>query len=128
MFGIPVGGTHAHSWVMEHSDELTAFRSYAKVFPNNCTLLVDTYDVLKSGVPNAIKVFQEMKDAGIPLTRYGIRLDSATLHICPERQERCDKAGFTDAKIVVSNSLDEYTITSILSQVDASTALVLVSA
>ena len=117
MFGIPVGGTHAHSWVMEHSDELTAFRSYAKVFPNNCTLLVDTYDVLKSGVPNAIKVFQEMKDAGIPLTRYGIRLDSGDLaYLSRKARKMLDKAGFTDAKIVVSNSLDEYTITSILSQ------------
>ena len=116
-FDIPILGTHAHSWVMEHSDELTAFRSYAKVFPNNCTLLVDTYDVLKSGVPNAIKVFQEMKDAGIPLTRYGIRLDSGDLaYLSRKARKMLDKAGFTDAKIVVSNSLDEYTITSILSQ------------
>ena len=117
LFNIPILGTHAHSWVMEHSDELTAFRSYAKVFPNNCTLLVDTYDVLKSGVPNAIKVFQEMKDAGIPLTRYGIRLDSGDLaYLSRKARKMLDKAGFTDAKIVVSNSLDEYTITSILSQ------------
>ena len=117
MFGIPVGGTHAHSWVMEHSDELTAFRSYAKVFPNNCTLLVDTYDVLKSGVPNAIKVFQEMKDAGIPLTRYGIRLDSGDLaYLSRKARKMLDKAGFTDAKIVVSNSLDEYLITELQNQ------------
>lgn len=117
MFGIPVGGTHAHSWVMEHPDELTAFRNYAKVFPNNCTLLVDTYDVLKSGVPHAIQVFQEMKEAGIPLTKYGIRLDSGDLaYLSRKARKMLDQAGFTDAKIVVSNSLDEYTISSILSQ------------
>ena len=114
MFGIPVGGTHAHSWVMEHSDELTAFRSYAKVFPNNCTLLVDTYDVLKSGVPNAIKVFQEMKDAGIPLTRYGIRLDSGDLaYISKKARKMLDDAGFPDAVISASNDLDEYLIDSL---------------
>ena len=114
MFGIPVGGTHAHSWVMEHSDELTAFRSYAKVFPNNCTLLVDTYDVLKSGVPNAIKVFQEMKDAGIPLTRYGIRLDSGDLaYISKKARKMLDDAGFQDAVIAASNDLDETLISSL---------------
>ena len=108
MFGIPVGGTHAHSWVMEHSDELTAFRSYAKVFPNNCTLLVDTYDVLKSGVPNAIKVFQEMKDAGIPLTRYGIRLDSGDLaYISKKARKMLDAAGFPDAVIKEMTGLSE---------------------
>lgn len=116
-FGIPVGGTHAHSWVMEHTDELTAFRNYAKVFPNNCTLLVDTYDVLKSGVPHAIQVFQEMKENGIALTRYGIRLDSGDLaYLSRKARKMLDDAGFTDAKIVVSNSLDEYTISSILAQ------------
>ena len=117
MFGIPVGGTHAHSWVMEHSDELTAFRSYAKVFPNNCTLLVDTYDVLKSGVPNAIKVFQEMKDAGIPLTRYGIRLDSGDLaYFSKEARRMLDAAGYQDARIFASSDLDEYVIRELKAQ------------
>ena len=64
---MPVKGTHAHSWVMSFPDELTAFRKYAELFPNACTLLVDTYNTLESGVPNAIKVFQEMKDKGITL-------------------------------------------------------------
>ena len=117
MFGIPVGGTHAHSWVMEHSDELTAFRSYAKVFPNNCTLLVDTYDVLKSGVPNAIKVFQEMKDAGIPLTRYGIRLDSGDLaYLSRKARVMLDEAGHSDCLIFATNDLDEDILLALNSQ------------
>ena len=107
----------AHSWVMYYGSEYDAFKAYAEVYPDNAVFLVDTYDVLKSGVPNAIKVFQEMKDAGIPLTRYGIRLDSGDLaYLSRKARKMLDKAGFTDAKIVVSNSLDEYTITSILSQ------------
>ena len=73
MFDVPVKGTHAHSWIMSFPDELTAFRTYAKLYPSACILLVDTYDTLKSGVPNAIKVFKEMREAGIPLTFYGIR-------------------------------------------------------
>ena len=73
MFDVPVKGTHAHSWIMSFPDELTAFRTYAKLYPNACILLVDTYDTLNSGIPNAIKVFKEMREAGIPLTFYGIR-------------------------------------------------------
>ena len=116
-FDIPVGGTMAHSWVMYYQDELTAFRKFAEVYPDNCILLVDTYDVLKQGVPNAIKVFDEMKAKGIHSTNYGIRLDSGDLaYLSRESRRMLDEAGYEGAKIVVSNSLDEYTITSILEQ------------
>ena len=117
MFDIPVGGTMAHSWVMFYQDELTAFRNYAKMYPNNCILLADTYDILGSGVPHAIQVFREMKEAGTLNGAYGIRLDSGDLAYKSKAARRMlDEAGFTEAKIVVSNSLDEYTITSILEQ------------
>ena len=79
MFDVPVMGTHAHSWIMSFPDELTAFITYARLFPNACTLLVDTYDTLRSGVPNAIKTFDKMKEEGIKLGSYGIRLDSGDL-------------------------------------------------
>lgn len=116
-FDIPVSGTMAHSWVMYYGDELTAFRRFAEVYPDNCILLVDTYDVLRSGVPNAIKVFSEMRDAGIESKSFGIRLDSGDLaYLSREARAMLDAAGFDRAKIVVSNSLDEYTITSILDQ------------
>lgn len=116
-FGIPVGGTMAHSYVMYYQDELTAFRKYAAIYPDNCILLVDTIDVLKSGVPHAVEVFREMQAAGIPLTVYGIRLDSGDLaYLSKKSRKMLDEAGFPDARIVVSNSLDEYTITSILDQ------------
>ena len=116
-FDIPVGGTMAHSWVMYYQDELTSFRKFAEVYPDNCILLVDTYDVLRSGVPNAIRVFDEMKAKGIKSKNYGIRLDSGDLaYLSREARRMMDEAGYTDAKIVVSNSLDEYTITSILDQ------------
>ena len=116
-FDIPVGGTMAHSWVMFYQDELTAFRKFAEVYPDNCILLVDTYDVLKSGVPNAIRVFDEMKARGVQSKNYGIRLDSGDLaYLSRESRRMLDEAGYTEAKIVVSNSLDEYTITSILDQ------------
>ncbi len=116
-FKIPVGGTMAHSWVMFYQDELTAFRKFAEIYPNNCILLVDTYDVLKQGVPNAIKVFQEMKEQGIESKNYGIRIDSGDLaYLTRKARKQLDDAGFTDARIVISNSLDEYTIRSILDQ------------
>lgn len=116
MFNIPIGGTMAHSWVMFFKNEYTAFKKYAEIYPNNCTLLVDTYDVLNSGVPNAIKVFQEMKDAGIK-GKLGIRLDSGDLaYLSKEARKMLDEAGFKEAKIVVSNSLDEYTIRSLINQ------------
>lgn len=117
MFGLPAVGTMAHSWVMRFRDELTAFRTYAKYYPTNCVLLADTYDVLKSGVPNAIRVFQEMKDSGLLEKGYGIRLDSGDLaYLSKEARRKLDNAGFPEAKIVVSNSLDEYRITSLLNQ------------
>ena len=116
-FGIPVGGTMAHSWVMFYKDELTAFKKFAEVYPDNCILLVDTYDVLKSGVPNAIKVFKEMREKNIKSKNYGIRLDSGDLaYLSREAKKLLNEAGFEDAKIVVSNSLDEFTIHSILNQ------------
>lgn len=116
-FDIPVGGTMAHSWVMFYQDELTAFRKFAEVYPDNCILLVDTYDVLRQGVPHAIQVFDEMKARGVASKNYGIRLDSGDLaYLSREARRMLDEAGYTGAKIVVSNSLDEYTITSILDQ------------
>ena len=116
-FGIPALGTHAHSWIMSFGDELTAFRKYAELYPQNTTLLVDTYDTLRSGVPNAIKVFQELKDAGQMPTKYGIRLDSGDLAYLSKKARRMlDEAGFTDASICASSDLDEYLIDSLLSQ------------
>ena len=117
MFDVPVKGTHAHSWIMSFPDELTAFRAYAKMYPNACILLVDTYDTLESGVPNAIKVFQEMREKGIPLTFYGIRLDSGDLaYLSKEARKMLDKAGFQDAVISASNDLDEELISSLKNQ------------
>ena len=116
-FDIPVGGTMAHSFIMFYKDELTAFRKFASIYPNNCILLVDTYDVLKQGVPHAIQVFKEMRDKGIKSTNFGIRIDSGDLgYLTQKSREMLDAAGFTNAKIVISNSLDEYTIKSILDQ------------
>lgn len=114
MFNVPVKGTHAHSWIMSFPDELTAFRTYAKLYPTASILLVDTYDTLKSGVPNAIKVFQEMRKAGIPLTFYGIRLDSGDLaYLSKKAKKMLDAAGFPDAVISASNDLDENLISSL---------------
>lgn len=114
MFGVPILGTHAHSWVMSFPSEIEAFRHYAKTFPDACTFLVDTYDTLRSGVPTAIKVFQEMKDAGIELKNYGIRLDSGDLaYLSKKARKMLDEAGFTDAKITASSDLDEYLIMSL---------------
>ncbi len=117
LFHVPVKGTHAHSWIMSFPDEYTAFKTYASFYPDACILLVDTYDTLKSGVPNAIRVFQEMKDAGIPLTFYGIRLDSGDLaYLSKKARAMLDKAGFTDAVISASSDLDEYLIDSLKTQ------------
>ena len=114
MFDVPVKGTHAHSWIMSFPDELTAFRTYAKLYPTACILLVDTYDTLNSGVPNAIKVFKEMREAKIPLTFYGIRLDSGDLaYLSKKAKKMLDEAGFPDATISASNDLDEYLIDSL---------------
>ena len=111
MFDVPVLGTHAHSWIMSFKDEYTAFKEYARLYPDSCTLLVDTYDTLKSGVPNAIRVFQEMRDAGIKPKSYGIRLDSGDLaYLSKKARKMLDAAGFTDAVIAASNDLDELLI------------------
>ena len=114
LFDVPVKGTHAHSWIMSFPDEYTAFKTYADMYPSACILLVDTYDTLKSGVPNAIRVFQEMRDAGVPLTNYGIRLDSGDLaYLSKKARKMLDAAGFPDAVISASNDLDEYLIDSL---------------
>lgn len=115
-FAIPVSGTMAHSWIMYFEDEYTAFKKYAEIYPDNSLFLVDTYDVLKSGVPNAIKV---AKDVLQPMGKRlkGIRIDSGDLaYLSKKARVMLDKAGLTDCKILASNSLDEYTINSILAQ------------
>ena len=112
LYGSPAGGTMAHSWVQMFPDELSAFRAYCKLYPENATLLVDTYDVLHSGVPNAIRAFQE---AGI--TKCAIRIDSGDLsYLSQKARKLLDKAGLTDCKIVASNALDEYIIRDLLLQ------------
>ncbi len=114
LFDVPVKGTHAHSWIMSFPDEYTAFKTYADLYPSACILLVDTYDTLKSGVPNAIRVFREMRAAKIPLTFYGIRLDSGDLaYLSKKARKMLDDAGFPDAVISASNDLDEYLIESL---------------
>lgn len=114
LFDVPVKGTHAHSWVMSFPDEITAFRKYADLFPNACTLLVDTYNTLESGVPNAIKVFSEMREKGIELKNYGIRLDSGDLaYLSKKARVMLDEAGFKDAVISASSDLDENLIASL---------------
>ena len=111
MFNIPVSGTHAHSWVMAFENELEAFREYARIFPNNCILLIDTYDV-EQGLENAITVGLEMKERGEKLL--GVRIDSGDLAWLSKRaRARLDEAGLPDCGIVLSNDLDEYTIRSI---------------
>ena len=116
MFGIPVNGTMAHSWVMYFGNEFEAFKKYAEVYPDSTTLLVDTYDVINSGVPNAIRVAKEVLE---PMGKRlkGIRIDSGDLaYLSKKIRQMLDDAGLEDCKIVVSNSLDEFTITSLLSQ------------
>jgi len=113
-FDINISGTHAHSWVMSFDEEIEAFRTYAENFPDSCILLVDTYDTLESGVPNAIKVFEEMKEKGIKSNLYGIRLDSGDLaYLSKQARQMLDEAGFEDAVIVASSNLDEDIITSL---------------
>ncbi|MBE5941597.1 MAG: nicotinate phosphoribosyltransferase [Lachnospiraceae bacterium] len=117
IFDVPVLGTHAHSWIMSFPDEYTAFKTYADMYPDACILLVDTYDTLKSGVPNAIKVFEEMRAAGIQSKRYGIRLDSGDLaYLSKKARKMLDAAGFNDAIISASSDLDEYLIDSLKTQ------------
>jgi nicotinate phosphoribosyltransferase len=108
-YALPVRGTHAHSWVQAFPDELSAFRAYAETFPDNTILLVDTYDTLKSGIPNAIIVARELRERGYELR--GIRLDSGDLVLLSRESRRMlDAAGFTQVRIVASNDLDEYQI------------------
>ncbi|MBQ6735494.1 MAG: nicotinate phosphoribosyltransferase [Lachnospiraceae bacterium] len=117
LFDVPVTGTHAHSWIMSFPDEYSAFKEFAKLYPQSCILLVDTYDTLESGVPNAIRVFQEMKEEGIKSKKYGIRLDSGDLaYLSKEARRMLDEAGFPDAIISASNDLDEHIILSIKQQ------------
>lgn len=123
IFDIPVLGTHAHSWIMSFPDEYTAFKTYADMYPDACILLVDTYDTLKSGVPNAIKVFEEMRTKGITSKKYGIRLDSGDLaYLSKKARKMLDAAGFTDAIISASSDLDEYLIDSLKTQGSAITS------
>ncbi len=114
MFNIPVVGTQAHSWVQKFDSELESFRAYADVYPDKCLLLVDTYDVIKSGVPNAIKVFDELKAKGHkPM---GIRIDSGDLqYLSVEAKKLFEEAGYTNLSYTASNDLDEYTIASLKS-------------
>lgn len=115
MFDIPVSGTHAHSWVMNFKDEYTAFKAYADVYPDNALLLVDTYDTLNQGVPNAIKVFDELKSRGHKPK--GIRLDSGDLaYLSKKARKMLDDAGYPDTVICASGDLDEYSITSLKNQ------------
>ena len=116
LYGVPAAGTMAHSWVQMFDTEYEAFKTYCELYPNNATLLVDTYNTLKSGVPNAIRAFNEvLKPLGI--TKCGIRLDSGDMtYLTIKAREMLDAAGWTDCQISVSNSLDEYIIQDLLRQ------------
>lgn len=111
-YGIPALGTMAHSWVQMYSNEYDAFKKYAEIYPDNCVLLVDTFNVLKSGVPAAIKVFQELRPP-----KMGIRIDSGDIaYLTKKARKMLDDAGLKECKIVVSNSLDEYIIRDIIEE------------
>ena len=116
LYGVPAGGTMAHAWVQMFDTEYDAFKTYCEIYPNNATLLVDTYNTLKSGVPNAIRAFNEvLKPLGI--TKCGIRLDSGDMtYLSKKAREMLDEAGWTECQISVSNSLDEYLIRDVLLQ------------
>ncbi len=116
LFGVPAGGTMAHSWVQMFDSELDAFRAYCRSYPHAATLLVDTYNALESGVPNAIRAFDEiLKPLGI--RSCGIRIDSGDLaYLTRKARKMLDDAGWTECKITVSNALDEYLIRDIISQ------------
>ncbi|MFO7620842.1 MAG: nicotinate phosphoribosyltransferase, partial [Bacteroidales bacterium] len=114
-FNIPVSETMAHSFIESYDNELTAFRDYAEIHPDNCVLLVDTYNTLRSGIPNAIIIGKEMKERGEKLL--AIRLDSGDLaYLAKESRMLLDRAGLNDVKIAVSNQLDEHVIKSLLEQ------------
>ena len=116
LFGVRAGGTMAHAWVQMFDTEYEAFKAYVEMYPTNATLLVDTYNTLKSGVPNAIRVFNEvLKPMGI--TKCGIRLDSGDMaYLTQKARQMLDEAGWTECQISVSNSLDEYIIQDVLRQ------------
>jgi len=116
LYGVFAGGTMAHAWVQMFDSEYEAFKAYCEIYPNNATLLVDTYNTLKSGVPNAIRVFNEvLKPKGI--TKCGIRLDSGDMaYLTQQARKMLDDAGWTECKISASNSLDEYIIQDLLRQ------------
>ncbi len=116
LYGVPAGGTMAHSWVQMFDSEYEAFKKYCEIYPTNATLLVDTYNVLKSGVPNAIRAFNEvLRPKGI--TKCGIRLDSGDMaYLTREARKMLDAAGWTECQISASNSLDEYIIQDLLRQ------------
>jgi len=117
-FGVPVSGTMAHSWVLSFDNELEAFRAYAKTHPDNTVLLVDTYDTLRSGVPNAITVANEMQKNGYTLK--GIRLDSGDLaYLSKKARKMLDLAGLRDVKIIASNQLNEYVIKTLIKDQNA---------
>ena len=115
-YGVPATGTMAHSWVQMFDDEYAAFRTYCEIYPNNATLLVDTYNVLESGIPNAIRAFREVL---VPrgITKCGVRIDSGDITYLTKRvRAMLDEAGFPECKIIVSNSLDEYIIRELIRQ------------
>lgn len=117
LYGVPAAGTMAHSWVQMFDTEYEAFTFYAETYPNNAILLVDTYNTLKSGIPNAIRVFKEYLAKGGKLDNYGIRLDSGDLsYLTKKARVMLDEAGLQNAKIVASNSLDEHLIKDLLRQ------------
>ncbi len=116
-YGVKISGTHAHSWIQSFDNELEAFRKYAEIYPDSSTLLVDTYDVLNSGLPNAITVAKELRQKGHELK--AIRIDSGDLAwLAKKSSEILDKEGFPDVKIILSSDLDEYLIESIIQQID----------
>lgn len=116
IYGVPAGGTMAHSWVQMFDSEYEAFKTYCEIYPHNATLLVDTYNTLKSGVPNAIRVFKEvLLPQGI--TKCAIRLDSGDLAFLSRKaRAMLDEAGLTECKITASNALDEWLIRDLLMQ------------
>ena len=116
MFNVPASGTMAHSWIQSFDSEYEAFKAYAEIYPRNCTFLVDTYNTLESGVPNAIKVFDEvLKPQGIRPA--AVRLDSGDLaYLSKKVRKMLDDAGYPDCKICLTNSLDEHLITSLIEQ------------
>lgn len=112
VFGVPATGTMAHSWVQMFDSEYEAFRAYCEIYPDNATLLVDTYNVLESGIPNAIRVFKEMG-----ITKCGVRIDSGDItYLSCKIRKMLDEVGLTDCKIIASNSLDEYIIRGLIQQ------------